>query len=199
MKSMIYLLFISLSNNLYGQNSLQKENFNYEIKKVTGDLNKDRIDDIVIITKDTINNKSPYKLQIYFGQSNGELKLIITTTKAIEQQFSDGKEGYKIGNGFVDIAIKKGKFIISNELLRGSIEHQFRFQNGNFELIGFSKVHSDGQGTMTSVDFNLLTGLRIEIKERYDTAKILSKIKKKVIIRPLPKLQEFTPLENELY
>ncbi|MGF2414650.1 MAG: hypothetical protein ACQUYJ_20100, partial [Ferruginibacter sp.] len=87
----------------------------------------------------------------------------------------------------------------SNQLLRGNFEHQFRFQNGNFELIGFSKVSSDGQGTITSIDFNLSTGLRIETRERYDTDKVLSRSKKKVVIRPLPKLQEFTPLENEWY
>ncbi|NOT91180.1 hypothetical protein [Ferruginibacter sp.] len=199
MKSTIYLLFIFLFNTVYGQNSLLKDSFNYEVKKVTGDLNKDKINDIVIVTQDTINDKSPYKLQIYFGQPNGELKLIITTVKAIEQQFPDGKEGYKTGNGFDGIAIKKGKFSISNQLLRGNFEHQFRFQNGNFELIGFSKVSSDGQGTITSIDFNLSTGLRIETRERYDTDKVLSRSKKKVVIRPLPKLQEFTPLENEWY
>ena len=84
-------------------------------------------------------------------------------------------------------------------MTRGHFTHKYRFQNGNFELIGFSQVYSDGHGIMTTIDYNLSTGIRIEKTERYDTDKVLSNTKKKILIRPLPKLQDITPMENELY
>ena len=41
---------------------------------------------------------------------------------------------------------------------------------------------------MTKIDFNLSTGIRIEKSERYYTDKILGNKKKKILIKPLPKL-----------
>ena len=85
------------------------------------------------------------------------------------------------------------------ELLRGHYKHKFRFQNGNFELIGFSEVSSDGHGVMQTTDYNLSTGIRVEKSERYDSDKILSNKKKKILIRPLPRLQDVAPMDNDLY
>ena len=49
---------------------------------------------------------------------------------------------------------------------------------------------------MTTIDFNLSTGIRIEKLERYDTDKLLSYKKKKVLIRPLPKLQDIKAMDD---
>ena len=49
------------------------------------------------------------------------------------------------------------------------------------------------------IDFNLVTGIRVEQSERYDTDKIISRKKRKIIIRPLPKLVDLVPMKNELY
>ncbi|MFD2920932.1 hypothetical protein ACFS6H_14505 [Terrimonas rubra] len=83
--------------------------------------------------------------------------------------------------------------------MRGHFEHTFRFRNGNFELIGFSMVNANGIGEMTTTDFNLSTGIRAEKTERSDNGKILSNTRKKIWIRPLPKLQDLVPMENEFY
>ncbi len=167
--------------------------------EVKGDLNKDNLVDKVIITQDTLNINAPYRLQIFFEEPNGLSKLIVTTSKIIEPQYPNGKEGYITGNRLSDVTIKKGVLSVNIELLRGHFEHKYRFQNGNFELIGFSEVYSDGQGVMTTIDFNLSTGIRIEKSERYDTDKIVSNKQKKILIRPLPKLQDLIPMENEFY
>jgi hypothetical protein len=100
--------------------------------------------------------------------------------------------------GVTEVTIQNGVLSVKFELLRGHFEHKFRFQNGNFELIGFSEVYCDWQ-VMTTTYFNLSTGIRIEKLEHYDTDKILSSKKKKILIRPLPKLQDVIPMENELY
>lgn len=178
----------------------QKNNFNKTITKVKGDLNKDGLVDYVQVSQDTVSTTAPYKLEIYFAETNGNFKKIVSTTKAIDAQYPDGKNGYYNGNSFYKIDIVKGVLSIQNELIRGNFEHKFRYQNGNFELIGFSQVYSDGQGTMGKIDFNLSTGIRIKTTEPYgedDFPKTNSK--KKIVIKPLPKLQDFAPFENEYY
>jgi hypothetical protein len=166
---------------------------------VEGDLNKDKLVDKVVITQDTLNENAPYRLQVFFKEANGQSKLIASSTKIIEPQYPDGRDGYSLGNRFSDVTIKYGVLSVNFELLRGHYEHKFRFQNGNFELIGFSMAYSDGVNAVTTTDFNLSTGIRTEKKERYDIEKVISNTKKKILIRPLPKLQDVVPMENELY
>jgi hypothetical protein len=167
--------------------------------EVQGDLNHDGIDDKVIVTQDTLNEMAPYRFQVFFMDKDGFTKLIVTTSKLIEPQYPNGREGYQKGNGFSDVTIQKGVLRVKNVLLRGNFSHTFRFQHGNFELIGFSETYSDGNGVLTTIDFNLSTGVRIVKLERCDTNKQIRKSKKKIIIRTLPKLQDLIPFDNELY
>jgi len=198
MRQFILTLFILFQLNTYAQTKTDKFNFDHKIIEVLGDLNKDNVTDKAIVTQDTLNENSPYRLQVFFKEPNGKFKLIATSIKVIAPEFPNGRDGYR-EVGFSDISIKKGVLSVNIELTRGHFEHKFRFQNGNFELIGFSQVYSDGHGIMTTIDFNLSTGIRIEKSERYDTDKILSNKKRKIMIRPLPKLQDVIPMENELY
>jgi hypothetical protein len=199
MKQLILTFLVILQLDTFAQTEASKLNFDYKIIGVRGDLNKDGLVDEVVVKQDTLNKNAPYRLQIFFKEPNGQSKLIATSTKIIEPQYPDGRNGYRTGNGFSDVTIKNGVISVNFELLRGHFEHKFRFQNGNFELIGFSEIYSDGQGIMTTTDFNLSTGIKIEKSEHYDTNKVLSNKKKKILIRPLPKLQDITPMENELY
>ncbi|WP_456315545.1 hypothetical protein [Pseudomonas shirazensis] len=195
MPKYIFLLAFLFSAMLSAQN-----NFTKEITKVKGDLNKDGLIDYVQVLQDTISETAPYKLEIYFAATNGAFKKIISTTKAIDPQFPEGRNGYSNGNSFYEITIIKGILTIHNELIRGNFQHKFRYQNGNFELIGFSQVYSDGQGTMGMIDFNLSTGIRIKTTEPYgedDFPK--TRTEKKIMIRPLPKLQDFVPFKTEYY
>jgi hypothetical protein len=199
MKHFILIIFTLFQNNSFAQAHTSKFNFDYKIMEIVGYLNKDNLPDKVIVTQDTIHENAPYRLQVFFKEPNGQSKLIVTSTKIIEPQYPNGRNGYTTGNGFSDVTINKGILSVNFELLRGHFEHKFRFQDKNFELIGFSKVYSDGLGVMTTTDFNLSTGIRIEKLEDYETGKVLSKKKKKILIRPLPQLQDITPMENELY
>ena len=199
MKNIFYLLLITSLTGINAQVIKKDKKFSKEITQVVGDLNKDSINDKVIVIQDTVNEKRPYKLQVYFGQSNGDYKLFISTDKAICPQFPDGKSGADDENDPPEITIKKGILIISIQQLRGHYEHKYRFQNGNFELIGFSSVGYDGQGTISSIDFNLSAGIKIEKEESAATDKVISSSKKKILIRPLPWLGDFEPLENDEY
>jgi len=175
------------------------DRFSREVKRATGDLNKDGLNDLAIVTQDTTDARWPYRLQIFFKQTNGEYKLILSTEKALDPRFSDGQQGYQTGDDFDDIVIVKGILVISVQLLRGHYEHKFRYQNMNFELIGFSMASSDGKGTISTRDFNLSTGTILEIEERYDSDEVISNKKSKLLIRPLPKLQDFQPMQSQLY
>jgi hypothetical protein len=64
--------------------------------------------DKVVVTQDTLNENAPYRLQIFFKEINGLSKLIVTSSKIIEPQYPDGREGYRTGKGFSDVTIKKG-------------------------------------------------------------------------------------------
>ena len=197
MRQFILILLTLFQINSFAQTKTEKYKFDHKIIEVTGDLNKDNIPDKAIVTQDTLNENAPYRLQIFFKETNGNFKLIATTIKAIAPEYPNGRDGYR-EVGFSDITIKKGVLSVNIELTRGHFTHKYRFQNGNFELIGFSQVYSDGHGIMTTIDYNLSTGIRIEKSERYDTDKVLTNTKKKILIRPLPKLKDLTPMENEL-
>lgn len=201
MKKRILLILILICVDTFSQTKDKKDTFTFLVAKVIGDLNKDNLNDKVIVTQDTINQNSPYKLQLFFAQPNGEFKLIATSTKIIAPQYPNGRNGYRTGDGFMNITINKGVVSVNFGLLRGHFEHKFRFQNGNFELIGFSSVSSDGHGTMYTTDFNLSTGIRIEKTENYgeEDNKVPTNIKKKILIRPLPKIQDVEPYQNGLY
>jgi hypothetical protein len=199
MKTLLLIILLLFQVGSFAQTDTSKYNFDRKVMEIEGDLNNDSLMDRVIVTQDTLNEIAPYRLQVFFKELDGQLKLIATSIKIIEAQYPDGRNAYKIGNGFIDVTIKNGILSVNFELLRGHYEHKFRFQNGNFELIGFSMVDSDALGEMTTTDFNLSTGIRIEKAEQYDSNKISRRTKKKILVRPLPKLQDLVPMENGLF
>ena len=199
MKQFFLTILIIFHFDSYAQTDNKYNNFDKIIMEVEGDLNNDKLLDKVSITQDTLNKYAPYRLQIFFKELNGKSKLIVSSTKLIEPQYPDGTNGFSNGNGLSSVIIKKGILSISFKLLRGHYEHKFRYKNGNFELMGYSYGASDGLGLTETIDFNLLTGIRIKKKERYDIDKLISCEKKKLLIRPLPKLQDINPLEDEGY
>jgi hypothetical protein len=199
MKQLFLTFLIVFQIDSFAQTDTSKYNFDYEIMQVEGDLNKDSLVDKVVVAQDTLNEKALYRLQIFFKERNQNFKLIISSIKIIEPQYPDGRDGYRTGDRFSDVTIRDGILSVNFELLRGHYEHKFRFQKGNFELIHFSMTYSNGRGEVITTDFNLLTGIRIEKTERYDTDKVLSNTTKKILIKPLPKLQDIVPMENELY
>lgn len=155
-----------------------------------GDLNKDGLEDLAIVTQDTIHELAPYCLEVFFRQANNDLKLIVSTTKAIPPQFPNGREYYQRENEFDDLSIEQGVLWIITSFIRGGEEHQFKFQNDHFELIGYSFAYVE-RSTQSLIDYNLSTGRRIEkeglISE--DTNQVtLDKIVK---IFPLPSLESF--------
>lgn len=181
------------------QNEIKKTSFNHIVSIVNGDLNKDGIFDSAVVSQDTIHQQAPYRLEIFFANSKGKKTLFLQTDKAIQAQFPYGKEKNIYGNGLDKISIHKGVLWIETGLIRGHFEHKFRFQNGTFELIGYKKVNSDGNGKMYFIDFNLMTGKRIEKIEFYSSNEASNVIEKTIKLKPLPKLVDFEQYGNDFY
>lgn len=185
-----------LVENTFAQDYNEKD-FKVLITSVSGDLNKDGINDEVTVIQDTLNDKRPYCINIYFKTPEGARRKVVSSFRLIRPQFPEGKDGFRDGSGFNSIEIKKGILIVFNDLLRGHSEYKFRYQNNNFELIGYTYVSSNGIGSVFTEDFNLSTGVRNTKEESYETDKIISSKTKKILIRPLPKLQDIAPFEND--
>lgn len=193
---MLYLLplcLIVLSKPLSAQ-----ENFNVVVSMAKGDLNKDLLADSIVVTQDTAADTSPYRLEIYFAKKEGGYQQNIQTDKAINEQHPNGKDGYREGYGFSNVSIKGGVIALHCQLIRGYFIHRFRYQNGNFELIGYSCKTTNPAG-VSFADFNLSTGVYLETMESDDPEQKRMKSRKIIKVRPLPKLQDFVPYSNDLY
>lgn len=192
-KNLVGVLFVFIALSACTQK--KEDRFFYQVARVKGDLNKDGLPDLVVVKQDTLSEIQPYRLQIFFAQPDGTNKLIVSTQTAIAPYDPNEMDG----SGFEKITVKNNVLTIHNGLLRGTFSHVFRYQHGSFELIGFSKNISDGQGTIYNTDFNLSTGVRYEQEQRYDTDKIVVDKTDKKMIRPLPALQDFVPVGNDDY
>ncbi len=173
--------------------------FDKIILEVKGDLNGDTIPDSVVVSQDTLDNAAPYCLQIFLIEPTGKPQLIVSTTSAIVPQYPNGKSEYAEGNDFDTVTIKSRVISIRQLLTRGYYIHKYRYQHGNFELIGFTSASCDGSSTCTDIDFNLSTGVRIERQTLISEDKPFSSKKRIVKIRPLPLLQDVVPFSSEYY
>jgi hypothetical protein len=199
MKNILFVIFILLQISAQAQNGSLRDNFNVPVRDEQGDLNKDGRIDKVVVTMDTADGTVPLRLQIFFAQPGGKFKLMVSSTKIIEAQYPLDKKGKHNGKQIPDFFIEDGILHMVSELTNGQADYQFKFQHGNFELIHIAQASWDGVNTTTETDFNLLTGTRITSVKSLGSEKILKESKKKVLIRPLPKIQNFKPFENELY
>lgn len=189
--------FIAYIAVFYLPFAAHSQNFNIPVTKATGDLNKDGIEDLVTVMQDTLTETRPYRIAVSFSEENGSVKLAVSSDQLIQPEYPYGKNGYRTGDGFDSVEIKKGILIVNNLLLRGHYEYKFRYQNSNFELIGYTYTSSDGIGKIYSNDFNLSTGIRFYKEESYETGKVFRDEKVKQLIRPLPKFQDIIPFDND--
>lgn len=196
----IYFAFILIlvQSNLYAQTIKNKDNYNYQVREEEGDLNNDGKMDKVLVKMDTINETRPLKLQIFLSQPNGKkLTLAVSSTKLIEPQYPVEKHGEFNGFQIPSFFIEKGILTMWTESKGGNTTYDFKYRKGNFELIHVKKLtnnatkgYIDESTIFTETHFNLISGLRIETDEQSGSKKALSKRKKTVLIRPLPKIQD---------
>ena len=191
----VNLLLISLIAT--AQNQTSTNNFTVPVREENGDLNGDGLADKVSITMDTANIIRPLKLEIFFQQKDSKYQLVASSTKLLAPQYH--KDGKYAGNALPDIEIDNGILKILTERNGNHSRHQFKFQNGNFELIHYFNVIWDGKNTTTETKFDLMTGNYSVESQQLGSDEVTVLEKKKIMVKPLPKLQDFVPFENQLY
>lgn len=195
MNKTLLLFFILTQITIYAQAQKLKDNFNVTIRTEEGDLNDDGLVDRVLVKMDTIDKTQPLKLEIYFLEKNGKYKLNVATKNLMEAQYPNGKYG---GNQIPDAIIENGCLSIYSEIDKNHFLHLFKFKNGFFELQKISNVVWDGQNLTTETDFNLATGERTEITKALGSEKIIKKTSKKILVKPLPKIDSFSAFDSKL-
>ncbi|MDA6069504.1 hypothetical protein NJT12_07730 [Flavobacterium sp. AC] len=195
MKKKILIFFVLAQITIYAQTKNLKDNFTVTIRTKEGDLNNDGLIDKVLLKMDTINETQPLKLEIYFLQKNGKYKLNVATENLMQPQYPNGKHR---GDQIPDVIIEEGYLYIGSEIGKNHFWHKFKFNNGSFELQEITNVVWDGQNLTTETEFNLLTGKRTEITKALGSEKILKKTTKKIIVKPLPKIDNFRAFDSKL-
>jgi len=202
--SLLFLLFIPI--NLWAQNIKSKGRFTFQVREETGDLNNDGKKDLITVKMDTVDETRPLRLQIFLSQPNGKLTLAVSSTKIIEPQYPVENQGKFNGYQIPDFFIEKGILKMWSEMKGGNSTYSFKYKNGNFELIYAEKFtnhategYTDENTLFTETQFDLITGIRTETDEISGSGKVLKIRKKKVMIRPLPKIQDFKFSDKELY
>lgn len=182
-------------------------------EKISGDLNKDGLDDCVLIIKAT--RKDGF-------ERDYEGKLIDRNRRGIIVLFSEEK-GYKVAvknyncfsseneDGgvyfapYLSIDIRNSKLFVHYAHDRyGYWEYCFRYQYSDFMLIGYESLGSQGPTVLGKVSINFLTGVRYDDDNvnKYDDdaeEKFVRKVikLKKEPLKKLSEIDDFDELEIE--
>jgi len=199
-------ILISVPMHVLSQSIKNKNKYTYVVREEKGDLNHDGKIDRVTVKMDTIDETRPLRLQIFLSQPNGKPALATSSDKIIEPQYpseNQGKfNGYQIPSFFIENGILK----MWSEIKGGNITYHFKYNKGNFELIHVDKLtynatkgYIDENTIFTETKFDLITGIRTESDEKLGSTKPLAVRKKRVLIRPLPKIQDIKFSDKDLY
>ena len=197
MKKILFIGLLSIQILGIAQSKNPRDNYTVQVREEQGDLNQDGLADKVIISMDTASITRPLKLEIYFNEKNSKFKLITSSTKLLAPQYH--KDGKYAGNVIPDVMTEDGTLNILTESDGNHSDHCFKFQNGNFELVRYFNVIWDGKNTTTETIFDFVSGIYIVQSQELGSEKITVKQKKKITIKPLPKIQNFVPFENQIY
>ncbi|PQA97084.1 hypothetical protein B0A69_03280 [Chryseobacterium shigense] len=186
MKKTLFTLFSSISVFCFAQKELQPAGSEI-IETVEGDLDGDRIPERVVIynTADEGELGKIREIQI-LKKSGGTWMILSKSRNAVLESAGGGM----MGDPYQGMAISKG--ILSITQAGGSswkwgYTDKYRFQNGHFELIGYSSEFGRPGDYWTEVDFNLSTGQlnykkEVENTKEYGTSKQETSIKKGIKI-----------------
>lgn len=194
MKNILLIFLVLISVNIYSQQQSNTEHFTVRVREVMGDLNRDGLQDKVILTMDTVNAQQPLKLQIFLLQSNRKLRLEFSSKDVFNPQYPNGKYG---GDQVPSILIENGNLILYCEIKDVKEYYTFLYQNGKFELIQIKKIVWDGKETTTETKFDLVKGEKTEVSQLLGSEKAKKKKPTKIALKALPTLQNFRSPENQ--
>ena len=159
----------------------------WDIQSATGDLNKDGIEDFVLIVRpnDPAHiktrddgfeyNFNPLFLAVYFGSPSGvykRFKVWHDTVSGREDEYTDITNELSITpKGAIDISVSSWSSM--GTAATGGSTYRYRFQSGDFYLIGKESSwlnRMTGEGESTSINYltgqkEITTGNMIEEKD----------------------------------
>jgi len=202
----LVLIFISFHINLSAQISKDKHRYDYQVREEKGDLNNDGKADKITVKMDTIDETRPFHVQIFLSQPNGKLSLAAASDKMIEPQYPAENNGRHTAFQIPTFFIEKGILSMWSEIENGNITYDYRYLNGNFELVHVKKLtsnapqgYTDENTVFTEMNFDLIKGVITETDATSGAKKPSSIRKRTKLARPLPKLQDFKYSDKDLY
>jgi len=168
MKSILCFLTVTLNILCFAQKEFQPQGATV-IETVDGDLDGDHIPEKVIIynTKDTTDFGNFREIQI-LKKVNQKWTIMEKSRNAILKS----KDGGMMGDPYQSTEIKNGILMITQaggSSWKWGYTDKYRFQNGHFELIGYSSSSGKPEEYWIDIDFNLSTGKLIFEKEVENT------------------------------
>lgn len=191
MKKTFIFLSLFLATQIFAQQQGNKNSFTL-IKQAIGDLNKDGLQDKIILSEDTSNAKRPLRLQIFFLGSDRKFKSAFSSTEVFEPQNHEGENN---SNQIPDIRVENNNLVISKEINGEKKEQTFRHNKGKFELISVFKIKSDENATIeTKTD--LIAGTITEITKKTGSKKS-KKNQREITVNTLPTLDNIKSFNPE--
>lgn len=168
MKSILCFLTVTLNVLCFAQKEFQPQGATV-IETVDGDLDGDHIPEKVIVynTKDTTDFGNFREIQI-LKRVNQKWTILEKSRNAILKS----KDGGMMVDPYQSTEIKNGILMITQaggSSWKWGYTDKYRFQNGHFELIGYSSGSGKPEEYWIDIDFNLSTGKLIFDKEVENT------------------------------
>lgn len=181
MKTTFCFLSIIFSTFCFAQKEFQPKGSEI-IETVDGDLDGDNIPEKVIIynTKDTTDYGNIRELQI-LKKNNGKWTILEKSRNAVLSSNAGGM----MGDPYQSTEIKKGILEITQaggSSWKWGYTDKYRFQNGHFELIGYSSSSGKPEEYWTDVDFNLSTG-QLKFEKEVENTQEYGKSKNETFIK----------------
>lgn len=164
------VLFMLLLHSLAGSGQAIPVPENYVmIDSVSGDLDNDGVKELVVAyntqAEDHTNEGIPRELSIYKMQ-NGQW----TLWKTSQQALYGSRDGGMMGDPFENIEIKNGILWIrqsGGSSWKWGHTDKYRYQDGEFCLIGYTSNYGKDCEYWMHVDYNLSTG-KMFVKKEYE-------------------------------
>lgn len=172
MKKLLIFLMIFLASTAFGQVELKQNPTDFLPKgfvvfeKIYGDLNKDGFEDCVLIIKGADKNQvitDEYRGQLDLNRrgiivlfnKNDHYELALKNYDCFSSENEDGGVYFAPE---LSIEIKKGNLnVLYHHGRYGFWKYTFRFQNANFELIGYDQSDHHGPITERETSINFLS------------------------------------------
>jgi hypothetical protein len=161
----ILILLVTVVDFIFGQEIPIPDNYSI-VDSVSGDLDKDSVAELVVAYNTEPENENdgvPRELIIYKLENNKWAEW-----KKSDQALYGSRDGGMMGDPYGEMEIENGILHISQNggsSWKWGFTDKYRFQDGEFYLIGYSSIGGKLCEYWQEVDFNLSTGKMIVKKE----------------------------------